>query len=285
MSESQHKITIYLQKRQFKLMKLPPEVRHRILHYLPKSKYIAVYLPGNNGRTPTRVELAVTARASDKLLRQETIMTTIEQTTFAIHSGPGNAKFQKWLGETKLSLASPNYHLAFDVVKSLSFSYFSRFHHQTMPATAKDNDIELMVKCCQLESASMVSVGAELFAYDNTGQYLAKTVQRLCQEYRLDRMLDIWLKKLTLIWRGLGDVTDLERLAAWFRANMSNVDGRPINVVLLSWVPATTRGTQCAARHGQHARQYDQRLFLSDRIGIHDVLYWLVERVNRTNAT
>ncbi|KAK5132861.1 hypothetical protein LTR08_008577 [Meristemomyces frigidus] len=234
MLESRHKFLSYIKKRQFKLMSLPSELRHEILKYLPEDTYIGVYLPGHRGMVPTGVELPVTARAGDKLLRQETIMITIEQTTFAIHSGPGNASFQNWLGDVDLRLTSKTYVTGFDAVKSLAFPYFSRFPHASLAPATPNSDIELMLSCRQVEQVSMVWVAQELVADDAaTGQQGPKTVERLRKEYRLDRMLGLRkLRTLTLVRRGAGNSTALDDLAAWFRANMSGVDGQSIQVVL-----------------------------------------------------
>ena len=80
----------------------------------------------------------------------------------------------------------------------------------------------------------MVWVRQELGTYDHTtGQQLGKTVDQLRNEYCLDRMLGLRkLKTLTLVGRGIGDRTTWDNLAAWFRANLPNVDGCPIRVVV-----------------------------------------------------
>lgn len=229
-----YKVLEFLNRPKFRLMDLPPELRHNVLRYLPDATDVGVYLSGHNGMSPTAVELPVTARAGDRVLRQETIMMTIEQTTFAIHSGPGNASFQTWLEHVDLRLASDGYINGFDAVKSLSFPYFSRYPHSHLLATATNNDIELMLKCRNLESVSMEWAGQELCNYDAaTGMPFAKPVQQLRSEYRLDRMLDLRrVKKLVLVGRMIGDTT-LSDLATWLGTNMPHVDGKRIQVVVV----------------------------------------------------
>lgn len=231
--EHKHKVMDSVDKQKFRIMDLPPEMRHSILRFLPEVDLVPVYLPGHNGRAPTGVNLPVTARAGDKLLRQETIMTTIEQSIFEIHSGPGNAGFQTWLKHVDLSLASRGYTNGFDAVKSLSFPYSSRYPHASLPATTPNNDIELMLRCRNLESVHMVWVTQSLMNYDAvTGQHAPKGVQQLRTEYRLDRMLGLRrVKKLTLFCRGANTIA-LHNMAAWLGASMPDVDGQTIQVIV-----------------------------------------------------
>ena len=118
------------------MTKLPPELCHYILSFVPKNKIDMVYLRGNHGLPPTKVKLPVTTHAGDRLLRQETIMVTVESTTWSIHSWPGNQAFQAWLDGLDLSLASKTYKNGCDAVKSLMFEFFSRFpYHSYRPHT------------------------------------------------------------------------------------------------------------------------------------------------------
>ncbi|KAK4540889.1 hypothetical protein LTR36_008831 [Oleoguttula mirabilis] len=234
MHEERAKVLDFLRRQVFRIMDLPPELRHQILRYLPANTTVTVYLAGRNGLPPSGVELPVTTRAGDKLLRQETLMLTIEQTTFSIHSFVGNTSFQNWLQHVDLRLASDGYTNGFDAVKSLSFPFFSRFPHAIFPATQANSDIELMLKCRNLESVSMEWHFSELASYDAATRHTSpKTVQQLCAQYRLDRMLGLRkLKKLVLVqFRGVGSIA-LQHLAAWSRANMAEVGGHACQVTV-----------------------------------------------------
>ncbi|KAK5125242.1 hypothetical protein LTR85_000918 [Meristemomyces frigidus] len=217
----------------FRIMDLPSELRHHILSYLVENDLVSVYLPGNGYMPPTGIDLPVTARAGDKLLRQETLMLTIEQTTFDIHSFIGNTGFQAWLRRVDLRLASGGYTDGFDAVRSLSLPYFCFFPHATFPATRPNSDIELMLKCRNMEEVSIAWADKELWSVDaTTGLQAAKTVQQLRTQYRLDRMLGLRrLKKLVLKRKGIGNIA-LHNLATWFRASMPDVDGQPIQVIV-----------------------------------------------------
>ncbi|KAK5686059.1 hypothetical protein LTS10_002173 [Elasticomyces elasticus] len=72
------------------------------------------------------------------------ISLALENTTFVIHSGPGNDRFQEWPGKLDLSIVSSNYSTGFTAIKSLSFPYFSRFRHQIYPPITPNNGIELI---------------------------------------------------------------------------------------------------------------------------------------------
>jgi len=216
------------------LLKLPPELRHQVLSYLPKHDIVAVNLPGNHGLPPTKIPLPATAHAGDRLLRQETLIVTIESTTWSIHSWPGNQGFQAWLGGIDLTLASKTYATGFDAVKSLMFEFFSRYPHRIKQPQDPNNDIELMLKCGNLEHVTTEWAGEELREYDRvTGTWNYKTVDQLRVDYRLDRMLELRkLKKLELVLcKGVG-LGVLPELGAWFVANMPQVAGKAIEVVV-----------------------------------------------------
>ena len=178
--------------------RIPSELRRVILSYLVPDADLRVYMHSLTGfhGPPSGITLPPIAYVS-KTIRADFVLLAVESTTFDIHSGPGNAKFQKWLGRTSLESISKNYKTAFDAVKSLRFSYFSSFHHASMPAIAANNDIELMLKCKNLESVSMVWHGAELIhMYGH-----AKSVDLLRTQYRLDRMLELGKLKHVILMR------------------------------------------------------------------------------------
>ena len=221
-------------KRIFDLVALPPEIRHQIISHLlpPGDNIVRVFLPGYAGTPPTPIALPVTARLGDRQLRQETLMVTIERTTWSVHSYQGNIAFNTWLSKVDLSLASSNYATGYDAVKSLHFPYFSRYPHVTLRPHEPNLDIELMLKCNNLEKVTMEWVGQEL----NIGAGSPKSVQQLRTQYRLDRMLN--LKKIKCLRLRLirdhsaANLDLLRELGAWFKANMATIDGQAIDVVV-----------------------------------------------------
>ena len=209
--------------------RLLPEIRRQIFRYLDTQATLMVYLRGIHG-PPTGIEFPPVARVN-KIMRAEFISGALESTTFSIHSGPGNAKFQAWLSRTSLSLVS-SYNTGFDAVKSLSFAYFSRFRHQAMAPMAPNNDIELMLKCKNLESVSMVWHGQELA--NPYGDPYSVSVLRTC--YRLDRMQGLRnLKRLRLVKHSVegGESKALKDLAEWFRSTMKDATGSPTLVTIV----------------------------------------------------
>lgn len=202
------------EKNTFKMMELPTEVRRHLLGYLVEKDYLPVFLGGRHGSQTGMLLPKITY--VNKKLRLEVIVTVIENTTFSVHSGPGNAKYQKWLGGIDLSPISSNYVNGFGALKQIEFPYFSRFRHQVY---AINNDVELMLKCKNLQVVTMEWVWAELI--DET--HGAKTVQQVRAQYQLDRMRTLRnLKKIVLRRRGYDTVAEnvLQQLAAWFRASI-----------------------------------------------------------------
>ncbi|KAI7495322.1 hypothetical protein KC367_g7427 [Hortaea werneckii] len=217
------------------IMRLQPEIREIILDHLCEETTIAVFLRGNAFSFPTRIKLPVTARAGDRLLRQETIRTALEKATFRIDSFPGNQAFQTWLERVDLREVSKNYVNGFDAIKRLLFPYFSRFPHSNYPADHPNSDIELMLKCRNLETVDFVWTGDEL--RHNDGQI--QTVEQLRKDFRLDRMLGLVnLKQLRVRWRDVRDVPYVEEmkllddLAAWFRKNLVGKGVSKVEVVV-----------------------------------------------------
>ncbi|KAK5716683.1 hypothetical protein LTR15_009575 [Elasticomyces elasticus] len=201
----------------FRIMDMPPELRLKTLSYLIEDK-LTVFLRGFYN-SPTGIALPGIAYAS-KAVRAEYLALALEATTFTIHSGAGNDRFQDWLGDLDLSIFSSNYSNGYSAIKSLSFPYFSRFHHQLYPPTTPNNDIELMVKCRNLEKVSINWAGDALLDQN----FLAKDVQQLRSEYRLDRLLELrGAKRISLIrFRVFLDNAQaaLESLAEWLRGAM-----------------------------------------------------------------
>ena len=168
-------------------------------------------------------------QAGDRQLRLEAIHVTIELATLEIHSGPANAKLQKWLssidfqgsGNTRLSKG-------FEAVKSLLFPYFSRFPHY-LPNITTNNDFGLMKLCTNLRSVEVQWVDSEL-----CGNEGPKPVDQLRNEYRLDGMLDLAkLETLTLDGPGEGSTGHLalQELVGGFE-NEYEKKGRTTKVIL-----------------------------------------------------
>ncbi|KAK3635696.1 hypothetical protein LTR56_014572 [Elasticomyces elasticus] len=118
----------------------------------------------------------------------EYLALALKATTFTIHSGAGNDRFQDWPGGLDLSIFSSHYGNGYSAVKSLSFPYFSWFHHQLCPATTPNNDIELMGKCPNLESVTMNWANDTLLDKTSSAQHvllaaftISKDLQPACR--------------------------------------------------------------------------------------------------------
>lgn len=211
------------------IMQLQPEIREIILDHLCEETTIAVFLRGNGYSAATGTKLPVTARAGDRLLRQETIRTALEKTTFRIDSFPGNQSFQAWLERVDLRKVSKNYVNGFDAIKHLLFPYFSRFPHLYYPADHPNSDIELMLKCRNLETVEIQWVSDVLYQGDRR----VKTVDQLRKEFRLDRMLGLAnLKQLTVMGCDAYEGQQLlHDLAGWFRDNLVGKGGSRVEVL------------------------------------------------------
>lgn len=169
----------------FHIMLLPFTVREQILQHLRPVKIIRVFLPGFNGPRPTPIQLPITAHAGDKTLRLETIRTTLLNSQLEIHSGPANRQLQQWLASLDFSAISTNLQDGFDVVRKLSFPYFSRFPHH-LPQITSNQDINLMKKCRHLKQVCIHFVAEEVV---RSG--VEKTADQLVREYYLDQMLGL----------------------------------------------------------------------------------------------
>ncbi|KAK3635697.1 hypothetical protein LTR56_014573 [Elasticomyces elasticus] len=216
----------------FPIMALPAEVRLEVFGLLVED-IVSVFLRGMNG-VPTGMLFPSLAYVS-KTVRAEYLMLALEKATFSIHSGPGNAKFQRWLSKIDLS-AIASYHTGFDAIKTLQFPYFSRFPHQQFPATTPNNDIELMVKCGNLESISMTWAGDMLIDF-NAPTPTGKDVQQLSLEYRLDRLRQLTkLRRVELVRfrQGTLSLAVLENLAQWIRVTLQgNYSGKGVDVKIV----------------------------------------------------
>ncbi|KAK4898160.1 hypothetical protein LTR27_004167 [Elasticomyces elasticus] len=195
------------------------------LRYLLEQPKLDVYTRGLLG-PPEGMKFPNIAYTT-KTLRAQYLLVAIENTTFCVHNGPGNAHFQAWLTSTDLSIVSHHHKTGFDAVKSLEFPYFSRFPHQALGPDVPNSDVKLMLRCKNLEAVRMNWVGSTLF--DQATQD-GKSVAQLRTEYRLDGMLGLNnLKRLQLERYAPAAFADevLENLAEWFREGLkSNREGK-----------------------------------------------------------
>lgn len=225
----------------FPIMELPFDVREKILAFnaldfvtaRSPSLRIAVYLPGKYGRAPTAIRLPPITQAGDRKLRLESILVTIKLVTLEVHSGPGNAKLQKWLASLRLrGSGETGLTTGFDAVHSLYFRYFSFYPFDHLPGNAPNNDIELMRRCEHLREVKvMFDLG---MLSDHYGR--EKSVQQLREDYRLDGMLNLpSLRTLTFIASGGNDV-GLEPLKKWFEDEYKKreMEGKPKLSVIIS---------------------------------------------------
>ena len=207
----------------FEIMLLPYAIRHDILSYVCERRNMPVFLKGIHGMPPTAVPLPTIARVRDRKLRAEAILVTIKQTTLEVHSGPGNAKLQKWLSSIDFTVSGEtSLQSGFDAVHSLYFPYFSRYPHASLPANAPNNDIRLMLKCRNLRKLTLTFVYAELLDV-----YLRpKSIYQLRREYRLDSMLSMFQhgELQTIVLKNPSyapALPALRALAAWFRGEFA----------------------------------------------------------------
>lgn len=218
---------------------LPFDIREKILEadaldfgssYSPSLR-IRVFLPGRNGQASTAIRLPPISQAGDRKLRLECILITIKLISFEIHSGPGNAKLQKWLGELYLQgSGETRLGSGFDAVRSLFFPYFSRYPYYALDSTAPNNDIQLMRRCNNLRTVKALFVGSELHDYHTGGP---KSVQQLRDNYRLDGMLELAnLRTLALQCYGVAsDDSGLQAVKKWFEGEFGKRK-RPTKVVI-----------------------------------------------------
>lgn len=239
MTSKRAKLLQWYNAQKFDIMALPWDVRHNILEYICDRTTMPVFLRNIYGWSPTGTPLPAIARAGDRRLRLETILVSIKQTTLEIHSGPGNANLQEWLNSLNFTLIGEETGLrkGVDAIHSLSFPYFSRFPHQSLPVTNPNKDMKLMLKCSNLRKVNLLFVNQEL-VHHPIGLIRAESVVQLRQEYRLDSMLPLFrwgaLKKIILRGpqEGLTGHAALQALAAWFRleyairANMARLGAK-----------------------------------------------------------
>ena len=222
----------------FPIMRLPLELReevfkhHAIDFMAPQnsSMRIRVFLAGNNGRMPTAIPLPPLTKAGSRQVRLEVLSVTIKLITFEIHSGPGNAKLQRWLEGIDLGASGQtSLKTGFDAVHSLIFPYFSRFPFY-LPSIMRNNDIELARRCANLRTLKILFARENLYDDDGSPQ----TVQQLRTNYRLDGMLGLAnLQFLGLQSFSYPAFTDpaLRDLKVWFETEFRE-RSQGVNVVI-----------------------------------------------------
>lgn len=205
----------------FRLLDLDWHARRAFLEVLIGKSTVAVFLPGRYGQQAIGIKLPIITRVN-KQLRTESLLVAIEETTFEIHSGPGNTKFQNWLTKvdfTPLHGDVPdNIKNGFDAVQKLRFPFFSRFPHH-LPHITSNNDITFMKKCDNLREVTLNFHVHEVFQYDVIGA-IEKSAEQLIEEYYLAGLLD--LNKLTKLsfegWCSANEKAGIIALAKWFEA-------------------------------------------------------------------
>ncbi|KAK5734582.1 Mitochondrial distribution and morphology protein 35 [Elasticomyces elasticus] len=85
----------------FRIIDMPPELRLKTLSYLVEDR-LAVFSRGFYN-SPTGIALPGIAYASSSV-HAEYLALALEATTFTIHTGAGNDRFQNWLGGPDLSI-------------------------------------------------------------------------------------------------------------------------------------------------------------------------------------
>ncbi|CAK1365484.1 unnamed protein product [Cercospora beticola] len=204
-----------------RIMSLPFAVREQILQHLQEVKTVRVFLLGLYGVRPTPIQLPITARAGDRTLRLETIRTTLLNSEIEIHSGPANHQLQQWLASLDFSCIPPNLRDGFDVVRKLSFPYFSRFPHY-LPHITLNQDVNLMRKCQNLKRVSLHFVATTVFRNDGSG--MQKMADQLVPEYHLNEMLELDELEVLHFSGFCSDESDVgvRGLARWFKEQYDN---------------------------------------------------------------
>ncbi|KAK5718785.1 hypothetical protein LTR17_015619 [Elasticomyces elasticus] len=160
------------------MMGLPAELRLRILRYLLEQPKLDVYTRGRLG-PPEGMKFPNIAYTT-KTLRAQYLLVAIENTTFRVHNGPGNAHFQEWLASTDLSSVSRHHKTGFDAVKSLEFPYFSRFPHPALAPHVPNSDVSLMTMCKNLKELERYAPAASA---DEMLEILAEWLREGSTEY------------------------------------------------------------------------------------------------------
>ena len=229
MTEQRMKVQKFIDAK-IQLMDLLPEIRQVILEHLCEETTIPVFLRSNCCSPTTGINLPVTARMGNVILRQETIRIALEKATFRIDSFPGDQAFQSWLEKVDLRQVSKTYVNGFDAIKHVQNLYFSRFPHWIYLGWPSDSDVELMLKCRNLETVDFVWVPDEI-----SNKRHLKTVEELRKELGLDRLLGLAnLKQLRVKWRGFASKEDIELLrvlAEWFSQNLVGKGGSKVEVL------------------------------------------------------
>lgn len=203
----------------FRLLDLDWDSRRALLEILIGNPTVAVFLPGRYGQSAVGIKLPEITKVN-KQLRTESLLVAIEQTTFEIHSGPGNAKFQNWLAMVDLKpLAgdvADNLKTGFDAVQKLRFPFFSRFPH-TLPHITSNNDVNFMAKCDNLQEVGLNFHVQEVIRKDVDGG-VEKSAEQLVREYYLDGILSVQkLKKLQFLgWCSSNEKLGIIALGKWF---------------------------------------------------------------------
>lgn len=197
------------------LMTLPYHVRHMILDHHTEAQTIRVFL--RRGGTP--ILLPEAARAGNKQLRRECLLTALKKSTIEIHSGPGNAAFQAWLSQINFKGLETFLETGADAITSLRFPYFSRFPFKD-PAVTTNNDVKLCQQSKNLRELTIDFHPEELFDRDaSTRAHLPRTAENLREYYQLDGLLNMTnIEKMNFeCYASEGEMRHLRTLMTWFK--------------------------------------------------------------------
>ena len=168
------------------LMRLPYDVRYEILEHIIPAQNIRAYLK----RERVGIELPAIARAGSTQLRRECLLVALNSCTMEVHSGPGNARLQKWLAKVNFSSVGTSCETGFDAITSLLFPYFSYFPYGGREITT-DNDVGLAVACKNLRFMGLQfsSFALSVIADECMGDF-GLTATRIRENYQLDGVLE-----------------------------------------------------------------------------------------------
>lgn len=212
----------------FPIMKLPYDIRHIVLEHMIEAQTLRAFL--KHAATP--IQLPEVARAGSSLLRRECLLVALKKSTIEIHSRPGNAALQAWLGKvdfTGVETDGSNCHNGFDAINALCFPYFSRFPY-SCPGITTNNDVQLALTCkhlctltlnfhpheiARIESEFLPSrISDDSDEEEEQGAAHIAAAASMRDKYQLDRLLDA--KQLRTLCLAAFETCTMKVLAKWF---------------------------------------------------------------------
>jgi len=214
------------------LMCLPYDVRYIILERTIPAQNIRAYLK----RERVGIELPAIARADSTQLRRECLLVALDSCTMEVHSGPGNARLQKWLAKVDFSGVGTSCETGFDAIISLLFPYFSYFPYGG-EGIMKNNDVGLAVACRNLRTMGLQFYRSSLeeIAHECMGDFeLAAT--RIRAYYQLDHLLGAkQLRELRFFAYGRDyALQGLREVVIWFQKGFESKSQRvTVDIIIL----------------------------------------------------